>query len=669
MDAHELRSSQVWLAELVRAAMDGIIAIDAAQRIVLCNPAAEKMFGIAAESVLGQPLGVLVPERFRAAHAADLQEFARTGQMRSSMNQITEMRGLRADGQEFPLEVSLSRLDIEGQQYLTAILRDITARQYAEYTIRTYTAQQVLLARLSRQALDGAALHELMDATVRAVADVLDVEYCQILELLPDGTAFLLRSGYGWHAGLVGTATVGTGVDSQAGYTLIANGPVIVHDLRTERRFRGPPLLHEHHVVSGMSVPIPGQERPYGVLGVHSIRHRHFSPDDTHCLQAVAHILAAAIARKRLEEALQRSEQRFRALIEHSSDAIVILDARGVIQYACLVAERLSGYTAQELVGTAWDEYVPLEDRAQSQTYWQQVSAVSGHSVQYSHRFQCKDGSIRWLEVVATHALDDPAVQGIVVNFRDITERKAAADQVQASNARLAALSRQLLTVQEAERGHLARELHDEIGQILTAVLYNLQLVQGESPAAFSPRLAESIAVVDRAIEQVRDLSLDLRPAVLDDASLSAALAWYAARLHHQTGLAVHCSAQEAALGLPPEIKTACFRVAQAALSNVVRHAQTTQAWLELTLDNDALQLIIRDEGVGFDTTAVRQREASGQSFGLLSMRERVALAGGTFAVTSAPGQGTTVCVRFPVTALQGGSGDALAQPDEAERG
>src|SRR3954452_24429050 len=123
--------------------------------------------------------------------------------------------------------------------------------------------QQAVVAELGYRALTGTDLAILMDEAVVLVAQSLRVEYCKVLELLPEGDALLLRAGTGWNEGLVGRATVGAGLDSQAGYTLLLDEPVIVKDLRAERRFDGSSLLHEHGVVSGMSTLIRGYEKPF----------------------------------------------------------------------------------------------------------------------------------------------------------------------------------------------------------------------------------------------------------------------------------------------------------------------------------------------------------------------------------------------------------------------
>lgn len=235
-------------------------------------------------------------------------------------------------------------------------------------------------------------------------------------------------------------------------------------------------------------------------------------------------------------------------------------------------------------------------------------------------------------------------------------------EEVQHGREQLQGLSHRLIEVQEAERRTIAGELHDEIGQALTLVTLNLQAVQRLAGAAteVGAHLGESIAIVDRAMEQVRNLSLDLRPSLLDDLGLVAALRWYVARQSRWAGFTLHMGVKELDRRLAPALETACFRVAQEAITNVVRHSRATEVWVQLH-HNDELCLTIRDNGIGFNVAAAQARAAHGGSFGLLGMRERVGLVGGRLAITSSPEQGTTVSACFPVRELP-------PAPDDEER-
>ncbi|HEY3232196.1 MAG TPA: GAF domain-containing protein, partial [Roseiflexaceae bacterium] len=174
-----------------------------------------------------------------------------------------------------------------------AILRDLAASVMTEIVLRGDTAerkrveealnanarQQAVIADLGQRALIGADLAALFNDAATLVAETLDVEFCEALELLPDGTALRLRAGAGWREGVVGRAIVGAGIDSQAGYTIFSDQPVIVDNLRPETRFRGSSLMRDHGVVNGITVIIRGQDQPFGVLGAHTTRQRMFTND------------------------------------------------------------------------------------------------------------------------------------------------------------------------------------------------------------------------------------------------------------------------------------------------------------------------------------------------------------------------------------------------------
>lgn len=264
------------------------------------------MFGYSADEAAGRFVHeLIIPERFREKHLSGFKRFQATGQG-PAIGETLELAAIRKDGSEFPIELSLSATRVKGEWNAVGIVRDITERKRVEGALRARERQGAAVARIGQRALGGVELPVLMDEAVALVAETLGVEYCKVLELLPSGDALLLRAGVGWRSGCVGHATVGTNTSSQAGYTLLSGGPVIVTDLGEETRFSEPKLLLEHGVVSGMSVVIQGRERPFGVLGAHTTKRRVFTRDDANFLQAVANVLADAIERKRAEETIHR---------------------------------------------------------------------------------------------------------------------------------------------------------------------------------------------------------------------------------------------------------------------------------------------------------------------------------------------------------------------------
>jgi signal transduction histidine kinase len=201
--------------------------------------------------------------------------------------------------------------------------------------------------------------------------------------------------------------------------------------------------------------------------------------------------------------------------------------------------------------------------------------------------------------------------------------------------------------VQEAERRELARELHDQMGQLLTALTMNLEALRRAAPAALESAIGESLAIVQGLLREVRDLSFRLRPAMLDDMGLTEALRWYVDREARRTGIRATVTVDPAVGRLPATIETAVFRVVQEAMTNVGRHARASSVAVELRADGDVVHLVVADDGVGFDADAARDR----LRLGLLGMRERVALVGGTLEIESVPGHGTELRARIPAAA------------------
>jgi signal transduction histidine kinase len=244
------------------------------------------------------------------------------------------------------------------------------------------------------------------------------------------------------------------------------------------------------------------------------------------------------------------------------------------------------------------------------------------------------------------------AVRRALEERREHERHLATRRALELSQERLRALSRRLLEVQEDERSRLARDLHDDVGQALTALKIQLEsLALAAGPLA--KRVTECVETTRHTLERVRQLSLNLRPLQLDDLGLVAALRSHLDRQARLGGLTPHFDAAEAPHRVPAEIETACFRVAQEAITNVLRHARARNLWLRLYTAEGKLALSVRDDGAGFDIDDARRRGAAGASLGLVGMEERVALAGGALELRSAPAQGTVMLATFAVQARE----------------
>ena len=239
---------------------------------------------------------------------------------------------------------------------------------------------------------------------------------------------------------------------------------------------------------------------------------------------------------------------------------------------------------------------------------------------------------------------------GLMIGYLRDLKVKADAELARRTRAesRLRVVQRQLLNVQETERRNVARELHDDVGQDLTGLKILLQATEDQIPEA--KRKAGQL--VDTLMEKVRDLSLALRPSMLDDLGLLPALQWQVKRMASESGIRVEFHHFGMNGRLDSETETAAYRIVQEGLTNVARHAKTSAAALTVNEMETALDITIEDKGVGFDPQALTQRVSS---VGLDSMRERAGLLGGHLSVFSVPGQGTTLKVQLPLVANREG--------------
>ena len=347
--------------------------------------------------------------------------------------------------------------------------------------------------------------------------------------------------------------------------------------------------------------------------------------------------------RKRTEEALRQSEERYRELFENARDAIYVHDLSGRYTSVNRAAEELSGFTREEILGKHFSNFVSprhlkevrtnlcrkLDDENET-VYEVDVVTRSGHRVP--------------VEISSRLIYENGVPVGVQGTARDITDRKRAQEA-------LRIYSQRLIQAQEAEREKIARELHDEIGQVLTAVRINLQSIQRSYGSNESiPRFDESIAIVDEALGRVRELSIELRPSLLDDLGLTAALRWYVDHYAQRTGIiaeVVNGSKEDGRL--PRELETACFRIAQEALTNVARHAQARSVSVQLEHSREKMLLTVIDDGVGFDIDNLRQNMLAASALGLRGMEERALAVGGYIKIDSESGCGTRVRATFPL--------------------
>jgi PAS domain S-box-containing protein len=355
--------------------------------------------------------------------------------------------------------------------------------------------------------------------------------------------------------------------------------------------------------------------------------------------------------RKQAETELRESELRNTAIVRAALDCIVSIDSRGTIIEFNPAAEKTFGYTRDQVIGKdVATTMIPLAMRSDHRRGLERY-LTTGEGRYLGRRVEVtamrSDGSEFPVELAITPVpLRDQTI--FTAYMRDITREKWAEQELRRFADEMQAVSRRLVEMQETERGALANDLHDLVGQKLTALSINLNIVQLESAAAMTSqtaaRLQDSLKLVSETIDSIRDVMVALKPAVLDDYGVTSGLQWYAAQFTKRTGVAVTVIEQGEARRLPASAEETLFRIAQEALTNVARYARVEKATVTLRTMPDSIRLTIADDGCGFDPSAAR-RPARDHGWGLMIMKERAAALGAELTVESAPGRGTRITV------------------------
>ena len=346
--------------------------------------------------------------------------------------------------------------------------------------------------------------------------------------------------------------------------------------------------------------------------------------------------------RKKAEEELRISEKNYRSLVEQAADAIIIFNKEGKLVDANSVATQLLNYSKDEILTLQLEDLHFPEELLANPIQFEPLTA--GESVIKRRNFRRKDGSSVTGEV-HSKMLPDGRYLGMI---RDLTERIIAEQRLEESFKSIRELTEHLQNIREEERSHIAREIHDELGQQLTVLKMDvawLNKKMGDAEEPVGKKLRSLTDMLDGTVKTVRRISSELRPSLLDDLGLVAAIDWHLREFEKRSGLETEFSDKGNDISMPESIKTGLFRIFQESLTNVARHAEATKVKVNLHRQDGKLVLSIQDDGRGFN----RFQSGEKKTLGILGMRERTSMMGGTYDIESQPGKGTVVKVSVPI--------------------
>lgn len=367
---------------------------------------------------------------------------------------------------------------------------------------------------------------------------------------------------------------------------------------------------------------------------------------------AIVILFLNVLKRRRAEEALRKSEANYRMLFESASDGITVMDRQGLCVDANVSACRMFGYGDGELIGKRMSIVYAPSEKSPEETVSEIVFQLQELG-RWSGEVNCwkKDHTPLWCHANVSTFNHTEYGEVFMSVYSDITERKKMIAKLEKSYQQLRVLNRRWVDIEEIERKRLSAELHDEIGQNLTALGINFAIIQMSLPAAADSvsqdRIDESIKLLNRTTTHIKGIMSNLRPTILDEYGLVPALHWYAQENTKRSGIKISFSADELPYRPVAEIETALFRIASEAINNSLKHAGANSINLTLNYAEDRLRLVITDDGAGFEMEALQGQESHG--WGLMIMEERCVGIKGLFDIQSTPGQGTKISVEVPL--------------------
>ncbi|MBI5022512.1 MAG: PAS domain S-box protein [Ignavibacteriales bacterium] len=600
-----LRESEIRFRDIFDKATDGMLLADiSSKKFILCNPNLCRMLRYSNEEILKLKVADIHPPE-SLEHV--VSEFDR--QARGEITSVLNIPVIRKDGSIFYADINSYPFYWEGNKCLMGVFRDITERKIAEENLIENEKK----------------FRALTDTSVAAIVIYQDEKFVYV------NPASEIITGY------------------NICELMEMNFWDLVH---TDQR----DILRERGRARLQGKPVPSRYELKIVKKNGEIRWLDFNAGTIQYMGKTAAIgIGFDITKqKEAEEALKRSENKYRMLHESMIDAFVSVGMDGIIIEFNNAYITMLGYTADEILNLSYTDITPEKWHAYEAKIVAEQILPKGFSDVYEKEYRRKDGTIFPVELRTSLIRDEngkPKSMWAIV--RDITERKCAEEKLNESYEQMRQLSARLQSIREKESTRIAREIHDELGQTLTGIKMDISFLEERLSVTLNlqknPELVEKINSIsdqtDSAVQTVRKITTELRPAILDSMGLSAAIEWQTEDFEHRTGITCRYFSPAEEFEINREVSTALFRIMQEALTNVIRHAKASHVEVKLKRNKDKIFFEVSDNGRGFNKSELDHLN----SFGILGMKERTSLIGGSFEILSEPNRGTTIRVIIPL--------------------
>ncbi len=575
------------------------------------------------------------PPELAARHQQEISRVFETGKSVKAESSLTNPLGIHGFYEYIFNPVFASDGSVE---LIAGSTRDITTRKRNETNL-------AFLADLSQDLVPIKSEDEIVQSFGEKISSLTGAAVCAFFEISEkkDEAEIIAEWHQSGNFSLSGKFSIPELVSDEFQQAMADGKTIVVSDIETDFYAKGKKQLASFGIGSFVNVPLIRDGDWKFVLGVYHASPYDWRDDEINLLIESTNRIWSKIERVRLSEELLESQERLLLIIKSVEDyAIITTDTERIVNSWNPGAEKMFGYSESEIIGKSADIIFTPEDRIRGEPEKEMRAALETGRSEDERWHQRRDGSRLFVSGVM-QMLKDGKVEGFVKIARDMTER-IKAEQIKNDKAML----QKLVGAQEDERKRIARDLHDELGQILTALRLQLEAAGKlcKDNKDLCDKINETQLLAKRVDEGIDFLAWELRPAALDDFGLYAALIKYVREWSHYSGVTAELLDSDLKKArFSHEVETNLYRIAQESLNNVYKHADARRAEIILDKRGDLIVLIVEDDGAGFDTEDKKNLE---KGIGLIGMKERAALIGGSLEIESAPGKGTTIFVRVP---------------------